>query len=164
MTAAAVTALNLREVTRYAIEHAASLEYDDIAKDVLTAISPDDYLAALQQVLPRFVADVARGMRASGPAETPDDPPASWKVAAIKARFERRLAEIYPTQSGNKRLADFTYADLMYQAGLLRDQARKNLARAKGWEALAKALTAAEVRHVRDLDDQTLEAKLEGVE
>jgi len=129
----------LRDLAREVVDSSESVEFDDLSTALLDRLSPDDYRDALAQALPMFVRAVAHGLHKAGPVQQPPSGSASWKVAAIREDWQRRLGEIYSTAEGNKRLGDFTYRDLLYQSDLLQKQAKHNLARAKGWDGLAKA-------------------------
>jgi len=155
--------LVLRDLAREVVDSSESVEFDALATELLERLSPDDYRDALAQALPMYVRMVAHGMHKSGPVAQPPSGNESWKVVAIREDWQRRLAEIYSTAEGNKRLGDFTYRDLLYQSDLLQRQAKHSLARAKGWEGLAKAVRTSGVTCVRDLDPKTLQAKLEPV-
>lgn len=155
--------LNLRQVVQDVTRSAESLEYTDLADAVLARLDSAEYADALRQVLPSYCRDVVSAMRAPGPVRPPAPHPTldaraphSWKVTAIREGWQRRLSEVYATSDGNKRLGDFTYDDLAFQAEVNQRQAKQKLAKAKGWRSLADTLRDAGVDRVRDLPAETL--------
>lgn len=155
---------SLRSVVREVVAEAESLEYGDLAQSVLATIDPAMYAAALAQALPIYVRVTSVQGRTTGPMPTP--PPAgsdSWKVQSIREDWQYRLSEIYTTAEGNKRLGDLTYADLMYMAKVRRESAEQLMAKAKGWETLARAVRKQGVQTVRNLTPEALNASLGAV-
>jgi hypothetical protein len=157
------TEFSLRIVVREAIANSTSAEYKDIAAEVLDAIDPTLIREALRQALPHYVRDIAVRERGSGPAIIPVATGTSAKVQAIREDWQRRLTEIYPTPTGNKRLGDLTYADLMHQAKVCQEAAEATMAKAKGWENLARAVRKGGAKTVRDLAPEVLGKTLRDV-
>jgi len=161
-----MTDLNLRHLVQEVVQSAQSVEYADIAAEVLGRLDRKDLRAALAQALPTYVRSVGVAQRLPGAVTPPSVAPmmpGSWKVQAIREGWQRRLSEIYATTEGNKRLGDFTYEDLLHQAEICSTQAKQKLAKAKGWRALADLLAEHEVEHVRDLPAELLMTTLGAV-
>ena len=157
------TEFSLRRLVHEVAAEATSVEYADIAADVMARLDPSLLVAALEQALPLYVRAVSVSDRGRGSIIQPPAAGPSAKVAAIRDDWQRRLAEIYPTPKGNKRLADLTYSDLMYQAQILQASAEATLAKAKGWEKLARAVRKERAATVRDLSPEILSANLKDV-
>lgn len=161
-----MTDLNLRHLVQEVTASATSVEWADIAADVLNRIDNDDLRAALAQALPAYIRYTAVSARAPGrvtPPSTVPGLPGSWKVQGIREGWQRRKEEIYATAEGHKRLGDFTYADLLYQSGICSRQAKQKLSKAKGWRDLADLMEAEGVATVRDLPAEMLMTTLGAV-
>ena len=161
-----MTDLNLRHLVREVMASAPSVEYADIAATVIARLDPTDLRAALAQALPTYVRSIGVAQRHPGAVTPPSlhptltdasgKPRLSFKVAVIADGWQRRLSEIYATAEGNKRLGDFTYADLQYQSEICSHQAKQKLSKAKGWRKLADLMEAEDVETVRDLPAEML--------
>jgi hypothetical protein len=175
---------NVAHLVQDLLRTADSVEYDDLAAAVMERLTPEQYEDALREILPGFCRTITRGARQSGPVRPPAPIPfptrlsgaaskgatrteaevrqraslqqSSWKVTAIRDGWQKRLNEVYSTTGGNKRLGDFTYADLMHQTEINERQAEQKMQKARGWRALAQTLQEAEVEHVRDLPAEIL--------
>ena len=154
-----MTTLNLRHLVQEVMTSAPSVEYTDIATDVLARLDRKDIRAALAQALPTYVRSIGVAQRQAGavtPPSTAPGLPGSWKVTAIRDHWQRRLTEIYATEEGNKRLGDFTYADLQHQSEICSRQAKQKLGKAKGWRNLADLMQSEGVETVRELPAEML--------
>jgi len=167
-----MTEFNLRQLVRDTIRTSESVEWDVLAEAVLAGMSPKCHRAALAAMLPSYVRAVAASERTPGPVHPPMHHPTlaavglqpeSWKVTAIRNNWQARKEEIYATAHENKRLGDFTYEDLIFQSDLNQGQAKKKLAKAKGWRALADLMRAEGVQTVRELPAEMLMTTLGGV-
>ena len=167
-----MTEFNLRQLVRDTIRTSKSVEYADIAHTVLAAMSSEDYRAASAAMLPSYVRAVAASERTPGPVHPPMHQPTlasvglqpeSWKVTSIRNNWQARKEEIYATAHENKRLGDFTYEDLIFQSNLNQGQAKKKLAKAKGWRNLADLMRAEGVETVRELPAEMLMTTLGAV-
>lgn len=162
-----MTDLNLRHMVQKALLASESVEYADIAAQVLAALPKRRHAAALTEALPAFVRAVAITQRGTATAQ-PDPPdiqtsqPESWKVKGYRA-WAHRLTDTYTGAHGRKRLGDFTFDDLQFLADKCRDLAEKNAASAAQWDRLAEAVKDAGVEHVRDLPPEDLSELLGAV-
>lgn len=150
----------LRQIIRDTLASAEDVSVDAIAQAVMAQASTDP-LPALAEALPALVREVIVASRQPGRVHPPASAgvkqlPGSWKVAAIRDGWQKRLAEVYATESGNRRVGDMTYDDLLFLADLNERQAKQKLSKAKGWRDLADLLHEQGVERVRDLDAQTL--------
>lgn len=157
--------MNLHDLTAAAIESSETLDYTEIADDVLAHIDPAEYPDALREALRVYARHVIVSSRKAGPVEVPKDdaptlPASSWKTAATRAcDWQERLNEVYGTRDGGrKRLRDFTPDDLDYLADHEEKQAKRLFARASGWRALAATARAAGATVVGDLPATVLES------
>ena len=96
------------------------MQPQDVAAAVMLALPTDDYEAALRAALPALVREVIVSSRPSAQAaieratdSAPTRPGRSWKREGKRELFRRELLAIYSTPTGNKRLGDFTYAELL---------------------------------------------------
>ena len=161
-----MTDLNLRHLVQEVMASAPSVEYTDITNAVLARIDARDLKAALAQALPTYVRSVAVAQRHPGAVTPPSlhptltdasgKPRLSFKVAVIADGWQRRLSEIYATAEGNKRLGDFTVADLRYQFEICSHQAKQKLSKAKGWGKLADLMESQDAETIRDLPAEML--------
>jgi hypothetical protein len=161
-----MTAFNLRHLAQEVMRTSKSADYADIAAEVLAQIPPRELRAALAQSLPTFVRTVSVSQRQPGAVRPPSPAPkmpGSWKVQAIREGWQRRLSEIYSTESGNKRLGDFTRDDLLHQSAICEQQAKQKHSKAKGWRNLADLMDAERVEVVRDLPAEILMTTLGAV-
>lgn len=151
-----MTDLNLRQAVREALLTADSVEYADVAGLILASLKRDQYAAALSQTLPAFVRSVVVTQRTNSVSPpNAETQPGSWKVKGIRA-WAHRLSDVYATESGNKRLADFTFDDLQFLAETCRDLAERNAASAARWERLAEAVKDAGADRVADVPEDVL--------
>lgn len=155
-----MTDLNLRHLVREILETAESVEYADVAAQVLAALPRNQHAAALSQALPAFVRSVVITQRGKDgvrpvPQNADASQPESWKVKGYRT-WARHLSDVYATEHGNKRLADFTFDDLQFLADTCRDLAEKNAASAARWERLAEAVKDAGVERVSELSPEDL--------
>lgn len=156
--------VNLRDLAREVSATSKSVEYEDIANQVLARLEPEEYAEALAQALPLYVRAMAVRGRTLGPMPAPPAPTSeSWKVREIREDWQHRLLEIYATPDGNKRLGDLTYSDLLHLAEARRQSAEQLVGKAKGWENLARVVRKQRVSKVRELTPEILNANLGAV-
>lgn len=153
---------DLRAASRQAIANADQLDWSVIAADVISQIQDDtEAREALEQALPVYLRQLSSVGRTPEPVPTAAR---SWKVAAIRTEWKRRLETIYAVEGGaRKRLGDFTADDALFQAALNEANARKAQHRAEHWTKLAAELAAAGAATVRELEESSAAAIVEGV-
>lgn len=128
-----------------------------LADAVLAELADDSerVLAAIQEILPGYVADLIRRSRNATITGR------SSKVAGIRDWHKRFLAELLHTESGWRQIGACTAADLLFAAEERRTHAAKELHRAAQYEALAEQLAAAGVDTVADLPESVVRGALD---
>lgn len=154
------TALNLRELVRAAAEVADEASPEAIAEIVMAKVDADDYADVIRQILPRYVqvclhTNLLDNRRSAAQVK------ASPRRDNMREVLARRLRESVHVGGGAwKFLGDCTFDDLLAAAAERKRQASENIARAKVFEARAKAVRAAGVTTFQQLPTETLQLLL----
>lgn len=145
---------DLRKTVRDFLDETDLTDFKEMAAELSARVPAKQLRDALAQALPHLLATVNQQRRMNNPvlAGTAAAPVRSAKVAGIAAMHAAALRVLVHVGDGhNKQLGDCTYEDLMFAAEERREHARKNLAKADQFEALAERMHAAGVARVADL-------------
>lgn len=142
---------NLRLTIRAVLAETDEPDPGVISGLVFAAISRKDQAVALEQSLRHFVRQVITEQRAHTPAPPTPAKARSWKVQAIRANWERMLAQRVYSAGGWKLLRDCTRDDLLFAAAERRENAARSIAVAERYDALADLLASHGVAAVGDL-------------
>lgn len=141
--------MNLRAAVQQAMQSSSSTDPSSIARELLSQIEDEELRDALAQALPAFVMSQVTRSRAGVPAQNPGR---SQKVAAIRAHWERFLAERVQVDGVWMTMAECTADDVTALAGYRRQVAEKNLAHARRFDQLAKTMRSEGAVTVAALD------------
>lgn len=145
-----------------AVTKAVAVDPKTVASQVLADLTPEQYEAALVEVLPSYVRLVFSRRRMLTPevADVLPKTAGSSKVAAVRrdaqSRYVRMLETPIPVESGWKRLADCTRDEVLSYADALHEQAEATEAKALWYERLAGRLS--DGQRVADLPEEVLAA------
>lgn len=160
--------MDIRQYIRDEIEHGTTLQPREIAATIYDRMDTDQRADALAVALPALVQQIILSTRPSTQRAV------SSNVAPIKrgagrslkreyfqsGAWRKELDAIYATESGNKRLADFTADELYALAATCRDLAHKNAAAAERWTRLGDATRDSGADRLADVDETSLRALL----
>ena len=155
--------LDLRELIREHIATAESVHVRELSEGIAESIPSGELRDALRECLPHLVREVLNGTRP--PVVVPAPAPAySAKIARRREMAEawrRQLDAFYSVGDGEqKRLGEFSHAELVALADELQRQAMSNLAREKRLRALADEMQAAGCDRLADLPESVLSVQL----
>lgn len=142
----------LRHIVRDVLRNSTLADPGDIAAEVLRRIPARSTRDALEQTLRLYVRQVISEVRISSRPAPATAANGSWKVAAIRDGWQRRLRD--PVHVGAqewKLLADCSYEDLLAAAAERRQLAERNQAWARTYDAWAGLLVEHDVKRFGDL-------------
>lgn len=145
----------LRKIVCQVLDTTSITDPAEVALKVAEVVPAKELRAALAEALAHYVATVNQQRRMGNPilrGEEPSKPVRSQKVAGIAAWHAAALADRVSVAGGGwKVLGDCTYEDLMFNAEMRRDLARRNAVKADQYEALARRLVVLGVETVAQL-------------
>ena len=155
--------VDIRELIREHIATAESVHVRELSEGIAESVPSEELRDALRECLPHLVREVLNGTRP--PVVVPAPAPAySAKIARRREMAEawrRQLDAFYSVGDGEqKRLGEFSHAELVALADELHRQAMSNLAREKRLRALADEMQAAGCDRLADLPESVLSVQL----
>ena len=153
--------LDLRELIREHIATAESVHVRDLSEGIAESVPSGELRDALRECLPHLVREVLNSTR---PPVVVPAPTYSAKIARRREMAEawrRQLDAFYSVGDGEqKRLGEFSHAELVALADELHHQAMSNLAREKRLRALADEMQATGCDRLADLPESVLSVQL----
>ena len=154
--------MDIREIVREHIAAAESVHVRELSEAIAESVPSEELRDALRECLPHLIREVLTSTRP--PVVVPAPPAYSAKIARRREMAEawrRQLDAFYSVGDGEqKRLGEFSHAELVALADELHRQALSNLAREKRLRALADEMQSAGCDRLADLPESVLSVQL----
>lgn len=159
--------MGIRKLASEIVEASTNNDLDQMATTLLDQVSDEDLRAALGELARSVIRDAIAARRnrpipIAARSAPPNNAGGSWWVEGMREAHQAKLRDLFHVGGGQwKRLAEMTYADLVFAAEERRDNAKRSLAHADKLDTWAATVQRLGVEHFGDLPETEITHLLE---